>query len=73
MKKSTILIMSALVAASGLSMNAQRLWIAGDGVQAGWDLEKSTALLATTSNPDVHIPEHTRSLSKEISCLGELA
>lgn len=54
MKKSTTLIMSALVAASGFSMNAQRLWIVGDGVQAGWDLEKSTALLATTSNPDVY-------------------
>ncbi len=46
--------MAALVAASALSANAERLWIVGDGVQSGWDLDGATALLSPVSEPEVY-------------------
>ncbi len=54
MKNFAKIAMAAMVAASAMSANAGRLWIVGDGVHSGWDLDGATALLSTAAEPEVY-------------------
>lgn len=54
MKNFAKIAMAAMVAASAMSANAERLWIVGDGVQSEWNLDGATALLSRAAEPEVY-------------------